>query len=182
MGRSTCRRGVAVVVLVVAGVTVFAAVGVARHENPARHLAARVRGGRLVDWRDGVAQVHANDCGPAALAHCLRRMGRQVPYPDPHCDVRLGPRGCGFEELVREAGRLGVPARHRRVDTRELDRICVPAVLYLSYGHFVALEEVDRSGRVIVHDPALGRVEFSPGAVRRLWSGDVLEFVAEGVP
>ncbi|MGQ0722396.1 MAG: cysteine peptidase family C39 domain-containing protein, partial [Candidatus Eiseniibacteriota bacterium] len=143
MERSTWRRAFAAVLLAGTGVAVLAVAGVARHEHPARHLAARVRGGRLVEWREGVAQVHANDCGPAALVHCLRRMGRQVPYPDPQCGVRLGPRGCGFDELVREARRLGASARHRRVETRDLDGIGVPAVLYLTYGHFVALEETD---------------------------------------
>jgi hypothetical protein len=68
------------------------------------------------------------------------------------------------------------------VEARELEGVGVPAVLYLSYGHFVALESAEAAGVVVVHDPALGRVEFSPGAVRRLWSGDVLEFPGEGEP
>lgn len=176
------RRALAVALLVGVGFAVAVAMALASREHPARHLAAALQGGRLVEAHDGVSQVRANDCGPAALAHCLRRMGREVPYPDPRSSVRLRPRGCGFDELVRESRRLGVPARHRRVPTRDLNGIGVPAVLYLTYGHFVALEEAGASGRVVVHDPALGRVEFSPGAVRRLWSGDVLEFIEEGEP
>lgn len=152
---------------------------VARWDHPAQRLAARAGGGRFLEAGDGVRQVRRNDCGPAALAHCLRRIGVPAPYPDPESTVRLGPHGCGFGELVREAARWGRRAEHRRVDPPRIDSVAAPAVLYLRRGHFVAYEGTDGLGRRIVHDPALGRMSFSPEGLRHVWTGDVLEFREE---
>ena len=93
-----------------------------------------------MDPGDGVMQRAANDCGPAALVHCLRRFGTSVPYPDPGSTIRLGPRGCGFDQLVEEAARWGRRARHRRVSPGLVGDVESPAILYLRRGHFVVLE------------------------------------------
>lgn len=154
---------------------VGAAVAVSSWENPLPTLMAMAQGGRFLGRGNGVLQVRANDCGPAALAECLRRLGRDVPYPDPASGVRLGPRGCGFGELIAEAGRHGLPAEHRRVAPGEIDEVSAPAVLYLRRGHFVAYVG-QRRGEVLIHDPALGRLAMSRGALARNWSGDVMEF------
>jgi ABC-type bacteriocin/lantibiotic exporter with double-glycine peptidase domain len=121
-------------------------------------------------------QLRANDCGPAALADCLRRLGSPVPYPDPASGVRLGPRGCGFGELVAEAERYGHRAVHRRVDPDSVRGLRPPAVLYLRRGHFVVYEGPGESGDFVIHDPALGRVAMGRAALARLWTGDVLVF------
>jgi ATP-binding cassette subfamily B protein len=140
-------------------------------------------GGRYLEAGDGVRQRAGNDCGPAALAHALRRLGLGVPYPDGASVVRLRPRGCGFEDLAREAARHGVLAAHRRMRPAEPGLLPAPSILFLRQGHFVVLEGRDASGRYVVHDPALGRVAFSGGALGAAWSGDVLVFLGgAGVP
>lgn len=152
-----------------------AAATVATWESPARRLAAMGQGARFLEVGDGVLQRAGNDCGPAALAHCLRRSGTAAPYPDAASSIRLGPRGCGFDQLVEEAQRMGRRAVHRHIQPARADSLTAPAVLYLRRGHFVAYEGVGADGRVIVHDPAIGRISFSPEVLARLWTGDVLE-------
>lgn len=163
------------VLLGVAGIA-GGAVAVSGWESPLPTLAAMVQGGRYLGPGEGVRQLRANDCGPAALAECLRRLGTPVPYPDPESGVRLGPRGCGFGELVAEAERYGYRAVHRKVDSAEILRVRPPAVLYLRRGHFVVYEGSREDGELTVHDPAIGRVALSPGALRRIWTGDVMTF------
>jgi hypothetical protein len=166
-------------VLLGAAGTAGGAVAVSGWERPLPSLAAMIQGGRYLGPGDGVMQVRSNDCGPAALADCLRRLGHAVPYPDPGSGVRLGPRGCGFGELAAEAERHGRRAVHRRVEPGAIDGIAAPAVLYLRRGHFVVYRGRDRGGEVLIHDPALGRVGMTAAALGRIWTGDVLVFEAE---
>ena len=55
----------------------------ARMKHPGRFLLVATRGGRFQEIGNGVLQTGPNDCGPAALAQCLRDLGENVPYPDP---------------------------------------------------------------------------------------------------
>ena len=75
---------------------------------------------------NAVRQSGPFDCGPAALAHCLRRLGIDAPYPDARGRIRPSVRGCRLDELADEALRWGlltvdeVSARERR--KREANR------------------------------------------------------------
>lgn len=169
-------------VLLGAAGTVGGVAAVSGWERPLPSLAAMIQGGRYLGPGDGVMQLRSNDCGPAALADCLRRLGHAVPYPDPSSGVRLGPRGCGFGELAAEAERHGRRAAHRRVEPGAIEGISAPAVLYLRRGHFVVYRGRDGGGRVLIHDPALGRVGMTPAALRRIWTGDVLVFEPDRDP
>ncbi|MBZ0266864.1 hypothetical protein K8I85_01800 [bacterium] len=146
-------------------------------EHPGRFLLARVRGGRFVEIGDGVLQRRANDCGPAALVHCLRLLGEDAPYPDPACRVPLTARGCRMDALAEEAERRGREVRTRRLPPDGgLGSVTPPAILHAREGHYLVFEGVRQDGTVVLHDPALGRVLHSPRALARRWSGHVLEF------
>lgn len=177
----TWRRALSAAVAGAALAGAVGAVTVAGWEHPLGVLAARVQGGRLLEAGRGVLQREHNDCGPAALAHCLHRLGDPVPYPDPDTVIELGPRGCGFDQLLREAARYGWQAAYRRIDPSGLDSVAPPAVLYLRRGHFVVYEGRDAAGTALVHDPAIGRLAFAPPALRRIWTGDVLEILGATV-
>ena len=149
------------------------AAGLGRSENPWGEVLARLQGARF-HGAGGVRQQAANDCGPAALAHCLRRLGRAAPYPDPDGRLTPGPRGCTFAELAAEARRLGWPVRVRRIVPARLGDVALPAILWLRRGHFVVVEGRTPDGRWLGHDPALGRVSWTPEALERAWGGEIL--------
>ena len=153
-----------------------AVVVVAREEHPLLSLAARWQGARFEGMGSGVRQQRANDCGPAALAHCLRRLGVPVPYPDAESTIPLGRGGCSFAALAVEAARWGRQASIRRIDPGDLGEVRPPAILYLRRRHFVVYEGRDPEGRVVVHDPALGRLSYPPQGLGRHWGGEVLSF------
>lgn len=153
----------------------------ARTEHPGRFLLAAARGGRFVEIGDGVLQTGPNDCGPAALAHCLRELGVAATYPDPSCRVPLTDRGCRMDALADEAARLGWVTRTRRLDPDRIRDVRPPAILHSREGHFLVYEGMSPGGRVLLHDPAVGRITHTPRSLARRWTGHVLEFVAPAV-
>ncbi len=168
--------------LLVLMAVVAAAGRLAREEHPGRFLLAALHGGRF-EGVGGVLQTAANDCGPAALAHCLRRLGVDAPYPDPDGGVVLTSRGCRLDALAEEAERKGRPSRLRRLspDATDPERLQVPSILHVREGHFLVYEGRTEGGRIAVHDPALGSVSLSEVVFRRRWTGHVLDFPEGGI-
>jgi ABC-type bacteriocin/lantibiotic exporter with double-glycine peptidase domain len=160
-----------VVAAAAAGVVV---VGLARGDHPARIVMAALGGARFHGVGTGVLQRSSNDCGPAALAHCLRRLGREAPYPDPESRIRIGPRGCSLGELATEASRQGWPVVVRRIELAELAGVEAPAILHLRPGHFVVYEGWGPDGRCRGHDPAVGSVSWSRWSLALRWGGEIL--------
>jgi ABC-type bacteriocin/lantibiotic exporter with double-glycine peptidase domain len=161
---------------VVAGavLVVVVAVALGRTEDPLRTAMARWHGARFHGIGDGVLQLRSNDCGPAALAHCLRRLGQPVRYPDFGRGIRLSRRGCTLEQLVEVALQWDWRAVRRRIEPADLAGVSPPAILYLRHGHFVAYEGRSADGRYVFHDPALGRLSYSFESLVRRWGGEIL--------
>ncbi|GJM44607.1 MAG: hypothetical protein DHS20C21_14490 [Gemmatimonadota bacterium] len=162
--------------LLLAGLFVVGGSSVARMEHPARFLLVAIQGGRFLEVGSGVLQTGPNDCGPAALAHCLRRLGADAPYPDPECTVPLGRNGCRLDALAADAERQGWSTRVRRLATGEVGSVLPPAILHSREGHFLVLERVGTDGEVFLHDPAVGSIRHSAASWARRWTGHVLEF------
>ena len=164
------------VIACLAGVVLLGSGVLARMEHPGRFLLVVAQGGRFLEAGEGVMQSGANDCGPAALAHCLRRLGAAAPYPDPESTVALGTRGCRLDALAADAARWGWRATLRRLPATEVAQVDPPAIVHVREGHFLVLEGFRGDGTVVFHDPAVGRVAFSRAAWARRWTGHVLEF------
>lgn len=154
---------------------VTAVIVTARGPEAGPQLVAAGRGARWIEAGPGVRQRRANDCGPAALAHALRRTGRTVPFPDAASSLVPRPAGCRLDEIAAEAARLGVPSRLSRSDPDSVEGVGTPALLHLTEGHFVVLEGRSTRGDWIVWDPAFGRLAYSGSALAARWSGHALE-------
>ena len=176
MHRSTHgRRALAGLVATAAALSAGGVLPLMRGESGLPDFIARMQDARRHEDTGGVRQRTANDCGPAALAHALRRLGGDAPYPDPESPLRPGPRGCRLEELAREAERRGAITRVRRLEPADLGDVAVPAILHLREGHFVVLEEGGGDGVARIQDPSLGPLEQSVESLIRHWSGWALE-------
>lgn len=169
------RRATAALVVVAAGLGVASMAQTSSSEHALPSLVAWVRGARFVEARNVVRQRRANDCGPAALAEGLRRLGLDAPYPGPAERIVLGPRGCALQDLAEEAFRYGAVAKVRRLAPREVGEVAPPAILHLTEGHFVVLEGRTADGNFLIADPSLGRLEQPPSSLVRHWSGYALE-------
>jgi ABC-type bacteriocin/lantibiotic exporter with double-glycine peptidase domain len=109
----------------------------------------------------------------------LRRLGREVPYPDPESGIRVGPRGCSLGELAAEASRRGWNVVVRRIDVEELAAVAPPAILHWRPGHFVVYEGWSPDGRCRGHDPAVGTVSWSRWSLALRWGGEILHGAPE---
>jgi predicted double-glycine peptidase len=176
-GREWCAGGLAA-----GSVALFAALlGAARGPEAGVRAVAMWRGARWLEAGPGIRQQRGNDCGPAALAHVLRRAGLAVPFPDGGSGLVPGPAGCRLDEIAAAAARRGVRVRLRRVAREAVDAVEPPAILHLAEGHFVVLE--GRGAREsVVWDPAFGRIAYGADALADRWSGHALEIdVPDGI-
>jgi predicted double-glycine peptidase len=178
-------RAAAATFLAAASAAVVAFFGGAGRDHAIERGLAGARGARFVERGSGVRQRFRNDCGPAALAHALRLLGEEVPYPDPNTTIRLSPRGSGFLDLTREARRWGRRAEGRIIEPHRLQKVRPPAILFLHEGplrdgHFVVLEGWSENGEAVLHDPALGRLSITPASLAAHWRGETLVFETAG--
>ncbi len=69
---------------------------------------------------------------------------------------------------------LGLSTRAVRCDLRELEKLRTPCVLHWRFSHFVVLKSA-KGGRVVVHDPARGRVTETAAVASDAFTGIALE-------
>lgn len=139
-------------------------------------LRALSRGATFLDQRDVVLQRRGNDCGPAALAMALSRLGHRASLSELSASIPLGPRGCSLLDLLRAAEDRGARARGYRLSRRDLSTVRLPCILHLSGNHFVVAAARRADGRIEVLDPSLGRVAYQPSILAWRWDGNVLVF------
>lgn len=123
--------------------------------------------------RDAVIQQLDKSCGPAALAHLLQTHGVLVSEQEIVSVTGLTEDGTTLLGLAHAAERFGFQATGMRLSYPNLSTIPKPAIVHLKQGHFVTLVEVDTGG-VMVMDPLVGYLRFTPQSFRKNWSGVVL--------
>lgn len=132
-------------------------------------------GAELIKRTDGKLQRNDLDCGIAALVALGEFVGIDIPYDRLADSVKLTPVGSSFRELTEAAATYGLELRGYRFGAGGA-MPPAPWIGHLSLGamgHYVVVEEV-RGGRVIVFDPAIGRLGYGEAAFRELWSGNAL--------
>ncbi|MCA9753003.1 MAG: hypothetical protein KC591_12480 [Gemmatimonadetes bacterium] len=162
------------------GLLVFVAVAVAfsrvaESSHPLERWGAWRAGAVSIDPEAGIRQRARSDCGPAALAYALERLGCPARRDSLTSEMVWQENGARFGDLATAARRRGFEAVLRTESSRDPRAVATPAVLWLRPGHFVVLEAADPRGGSLIVDPALGRVRFSLAALRRHWRGQVLE-------
>jgi hypothetical protein len=180
--RSPCvglarRWRAAAVVAVVAGAGT-AGVHAATSQPTPVPVAAAVTwaiGGRYLGREDVRMQQGDADCGVAALAMVLERHGRAPRLEEVRRRVLERGRGLSLLEMQELAREHGLEASGWRLELEALARAPLPAVAHYE-DHYVVVDRIDPDGTVHVRDPSLGRVAFSAGRFRRLWTGAVLLF------
>ncbi len=139
-------------------------------------LRALSRGATFLDQHDVVLQRRGNDCGPAALAMALCRLGYRTSLSELSASIPLTPRGCSLLDLQRAAENRGARARGYLLSRPDLSSVRLPCILHLSGNHFVVAAARRADGRIEVLDPSLGRVAYRPAVLAWRWDGNVLVF------
>jgi ATP-binding cassette, subfamily B, bacterial CvaB/MchF/RaxB len=121
-----------------------------------------------------IRQAEAAECGLACLAMISAFYGREVGLASIRRRFALSMKGMTLRTLVEVANATGFGARPVRCDPEELQDLRLPAILHWGTNHYVVLEKVSR-GRLIVADPAQGRLVLPVSYADSMFTGIALE-------
>jgi ABC-type bacteriocin/lantibiotic exporter with double-glycine peptidase domain len=135
-------------------------------------LVAAALGARFLDSVGVTLQAQGFDCGPAVLHMLLVAHGRNIPY-----DSVLGRKSdpgayWSFADIQIHAAALDLDLVGYRANSSALQELPVPFIAH-GFAHFVVVDTVSPT-RVVVRDPWVGRLQFSPAAFDDWWSEAVL--------
>ncbi|MEZ5551251.1 MAG: peptidase domain-containing ABC transporter [Pseudomonadales bacterium] len=122
-----------------------------------------------------ILQSEASECGLACIAMIAGFHGRSYSLPELRQQYAISLRGAGLKLLLKIAAGVGLAGRPLRIDLHELKRLQCPALLHWDLDHYVVLRRIDRRGRAIVHNPALGVRRYGAGELSRHFSGIAVE-------
>jgi ATP-binding cassette, subfamily B, bacterial CvaB/MchF/RaxB len=127
-----------------------------------------------------VMSTEAAECGLVCLTMIAQYHGHDVDLNGLRQKFAISMAGANLRGLMSIADELNFSTRPLRVDLGALGEVQVPAILHWDFNHYVVLKSV-RRGRVIIHDPARGRMELSLDETSKHFTGVVLE-ITPSVP
>jgi ATP-binding cassette subfamily B protein len=113
------------------------------------------------------------DCGPASLQVVMAHFGISIPISRIRSLSGTSEKGTSMLGLRNCAVRFGFEAAGWNLSAEDLFQIPLPAIVFLSRGHFVVLEAVSRDV-VFLNDPAKGARVLPLAQFLEIWNGDTL--------
>ncbi|MFM9972767.1 MAG: peptidase domain-containing ABC transporter [Burkholderiales bacterium] len=126
-----------------------------------------------------ILQAEEAECGLACLAMCVATAGYQTDILTLRHRHPVSMKGTTLARLVEIAGDMGFNARAVRLEIEELPQLPTPCILHWDLNHFVVMVAITK-GKLVVHDPALGRREYSMDEVGKRFSGVAMELIPRG--
>lgn len=120
-------------------------------------------------------QMSTTECGAACLAMVLSYFGRATTVSECHDLCGAGRDGATAQSLARAARSLGLRTRAFRAEPEALRSLPLPAILHVSFNHFVVLERLDRRYATVI-DPTGGRYRVDLEDLDEDMTGVVLTF------
>ncbi len=121
-----------------------------------------------------IRQSEAAECGLACLAMVAAFHGYEADLNSLRARFQISMKGTSLRGLIAIAGQLGLSSRALRLEPDHLAQLRLPAIVHWDMSHFVVLVAV-RRGRVVIHDPALGRVQYTMDELSDRMTGVALE-------
>lgn len=119
-------------------------------------------------------QTEAAECGLVCLAYASSKFGAHLDMPELRRKFPISSRGLTLRQLTDIATELDLQARAVRCEPDELKDLKLPAILHWGFNHFVVLDKIS-GDRVVLHDPAKGRVRLTLTDLRSQFTGVALE-------
>lgn len=136
-------------------------------------LAARISG-RFFSNTPVLLQTEAAECGLACLAMIAGYHGHRMDLPAIRRRFTASIKGTTLKDLVQLGSNLHLATRALRLDLEDLPKLRLPCILHWGHNHFVVLISVG-AGKVVIHDPAIGRRTILLAEVSKQFTGVALE-------
>jgi ATP-binding cassette subfamily B protein RaxB len=120
-----------------------------------------------------ILQSQRTECGLAAITMIANCHGHDLDLVAMR--RRFGELAPNLNAILTMAGRLGLISRPLRLDLNDFPKLVLPAILHWEFDHFVVVTRICR-GRVILHDPAVGRRVIDRQQLDNAFTGVAVEF------
>ncbi len=128
-----------------------------------------------------VSQHDAKDCGACCLQSIIRYYGGYVPVEKIRDDTYTTVKGTSVYHLVEAAKSYGFDAVAKKYVNKDLNSVMTPAIVHVKYPngllHFMVLYSYGK--KVIVMDPAKGKVTLTLNEFNEIFSGVVIELAVK---
>ena len=114
------------------------------------------------------------ECGLACMAMVARYHGHDVDLNGLRQRFSLSMAGATLRSIMTLADQMGFGTRALRVELDALTKVKAPAILHWDLNHFVVLKEATSKG-IVIHDPAMGKREYSYDEASKHFTGVALE-------
>ena len=119
-------------------------------------------------------QVEVAECGLACIGMVASFHGYKTNLASLRREHPISTKGATLADLVEIASSLELGSRSIRCELSELRNLRTPAILHWNMNHFVVLKYAD-TRRVVVHDPARGRLSCTLESISGNFTGVALE-------
>lgn len=121
-----------------------------------------------------IMSSEAAECGLVCLTMIAQYHGHDVDLNGLRQKFAISISGASLRGLMGIADELNFSSRALRADLGALDQVRLPAILHWDFNHFVVLNSVHLN-RLIIHDPARGRMDVSLEEASKHFTGVLLE-------
>lgn len=118
--------------------------------------------------------AEAAECGLACMAMVTRYHGHDVDLNGLRQRFSLSMAGATLRSIMTLADQMGFGTRALRVELDALTKVKTPAILHWDLNHFVVLKKATSKG-ITIHDPAMGKREFTNAEASKHFTGVALE-------
>ncbi|MGB9765637.1 MAG: cysteine peptidase family C39 domain-containing protein [Candidatus Saccharicenans sp.] len=134
-----------------------------------------VCGATYLGTQNVVMQESKNDCGPAALKMIFDYYSIPLSLEELRSKL-MSNKGVSMVMIKTLAEANGLKAEGWRYNKYELRYLNLPAIALVRAGHYVVISEIKNNQKVIILDPALGKLEFPFRRFYKIWKGEILTF------
>jgi len=120
-----------------------------------------------------ILQSQRTECGLAAITMIANCHGHNLDLVAMRS--RFGGTAPNLNAILTIAGRLGLISRPLRLGLTDMPKLLLPAILHWEFDHFVVVTQI-RHGRIVLHDPAVGRRTIDRQEFDSAFTGVAVEF------
>lgn len=122
-----------------------------------------------------IHQMSAVECGAACLSMILTYYGRKTNVGDCRNQLDVGRDGLTALAIAKAARAHGLRVKAYSLNPQDFQFVQVPAIVHWNFNHFVVVEKWS-AGKVVLVDPAIGRLSLTAEEFDAGFTGVVLMF------